>query len=220
MIKMPVDIEVINAQLKRLNINLELSQSDTFELQGNFYQCQQVQYLDKNKDNFMQNQKYYYRAMPAEEANNWFDYNIYNIIADKSYSIPFASHLNYSKKYITVNPQDLYCVVLEICAPNYKRELARVGDKEGKNESDGERSFGIGYKFVTDSSKVKDRVIRSVFREYMEDERKRAMLENILRMWNLNESNMNGSKYIKVLRPVMFMSSIEYIKIVGIKKTV
>lgn len=130
--------------------------------------------MDKNEDNFMQNQKYYYRAMPAEEANNWFADNIYNIISDKRYPIPFASHLNYSKKYITVNPQDLFWVVLEICAPNYKRELERVGDTGGKIESNGEVSFGIGYQFNTDSSKVKDRVIRSVFRKYMEDERKRA----------------------------------------------
>ena len=217
---MPVENEVINAQLKRLNINLELSQSDTFELQGNFYQCQQVKYLDKNEDNFMQNQKYYYRAMPAEEANNWFADNIYNIISDKRYSIPFASHLNYSKKYITVNPQDLYCVVLEICAPGYKSELQKVGDTDGKNESNGEMSFGIGYQFTTNSTRVSDKDIKKIFREYMSDSKKGNMLERILDTWELNESKMNGSQYIKVLRPVMFMSSIEYIKIVYIKKTV
>lgn len=216
---MPVKNEVIKEQLKQFKIDVGLSQSDIFEMRDNNYQCQQVQYVDKNGDNFMENQKYYYRAMPAEEANNWFDYNIYNIIADKSYSIPFASHLNYSKKYITVNPQDLYCVILEIYAPGYKSELQKVGDTDGKNESNGEMSFGIGYQFTTNSTRVSDNEIRKIFRQYMSDSTKRNMLEYILNMWELNERDMNGSKYIKVLRPVMFMSSIEYIKIVYIKKT-
>lgn len=216
---MPVENEVIKEQLKQFKIDVGLSQSDIFEMRDNNYQCQQVQYVDKNGDNFMENQKYYYRAMTAEEANNWFDYNIYNIIADKSYSIPFASHLNYSKKYITVNPQDLYCVILEIYAPGYKSELQKVGDTDGKNESNGEMSFGIGYQFTTNSTRVSDNEIRKIFRQYMSDSTKRNMLEYILNMWELNESKMNGSQYIKVLRPVMFMSSIEYIKIVYIKKT-
>lgn len=216
---MPVKNEVIKEQLKQFKIDVGLSQSDIFEMRDNNYQCQQVQYVDKNGDNFMENQKYYYRAMTAEEANNWFDYNIYNIIADKSYSIPFASHLNYSKKYITVNPQDLYCVILEIYAPGYKSELQKVGDTDGKNESNGEMSFGIGYQFTTNSTRVSDNEIRKIFRQYMSDSTKRNMLEYILNMWELNESKMNGSQYIKVLRPVMFMSSIEYIKIVYIKKT-
>lgn len=216
---MPVKNEVIKEQLKQFKIDVGLSQSDIFEMRDNNYQCQQVQYVDKNGDNFMENQKYYYRAMTAEEANNWFDYNIYNIISDKSYSIPFASHLNYSKKYITVNPQDLYCVILEIYAPGYKSELQKVGDTDGKNESNGEMSFGIGYQFTTNSTRVSDNEIRKIFRQYMSDSKKGNMLERILDTWELNESKMNGSQYIKVLRPVMFMSSIEYIKIVYIKKT-
>lgn len=218
-----VETNKVQRRLEQLNIHMKLSENNSWCLKQReklcLYESQEIQCPNPLEQNQGKRQSFYYRAMIAEEVNLWLANNISQIIEKKDRSIPFASCASYSDRYLKNTNQQ--CAVLEFYAPDYQTQLQQIVNLEDnmkrKESFWKDNTVGIGFHFPVQERQVSLHELRKAFTYYQRTPFQRAFMDRIIRAWNIDPNNIHYREYIQVLRPVLFVSSIQTMKLVKLK---
>lgn len=212
---------------KKIDIGLNSKEEFQADIHGNADNAKEVGYyllakVAKSLDaGALPSQEYFYRAMSFSEAKCWIDAwakkdlveELEYVLRDKQKGVHFASGADYAKKYITKESKEE--IVLEFYAPKLVKRFEKIGVGR-KNESNGEMSYGIGYKetiILNPTKEINDK-IEEKYQAYKKD----SVIEKLREWWGIPEECSLEDKR-RLLKVFYFLKVMETIRIVYIKNS-